>query len=159
VILNRLENSVYIHEIASSDKEETLSFTYPKEHLGQGGLRSDVKGDAVFVTGKRLDDFFDGNFVADFIKIDVEGMEFNSIFGMKRIIEESRDVILAVEKNTIIDDPSEMYWNLLNSLGLEMYALPLSNSPLGAKFGNLDFANFTGTYFATRQSNLHKFFN
>jgi hypothetical protein len=141
---------VNLFDFACADTDKKLIFTYPDQHLGQGGHRKDVQGRELTIICKKLDNFMDKDFTANLVKIDVEGMEYEVILGMSEIINRSNDIILTVEKNFI--ESGEIlieYWNLLRKLNLFPVALPA----FGEKFYPLNdkqFVEFIGTYIASK---------
>lgn len=111
IALNNLSN-VVVHERAVSKHPETLSISYEKASnragtvLGKGGTIDAVALDSVFPKEK-----------IDFLKIDVEGMEYNVILGAKKLIKRCRPII-HIEINKRLPRWKAFYiWFYLSLLG------------------------------------------
>lgn len=100
VFLNGVSGRVVLHKLGLSDHDAAVEFQYPVGHLGGGGIGH---GDADrFTTIKsevrRLDELLGPSFVADLVKIDVEGHEGQVFRGMRGIIARSPDIKILFEK-------------------------------------------------------------
>ncbi len=94
--LNELAN-VQVHNYAVSDKDETIKI--PMMLAPSPGLviNSNDEQNFVEVAAVKLDDYLaKHNIKPDFIKIDVEGAEWNVLSGMKKTLE-LQDLVMLVE--------------------------------------------------------------
>ena len=98
VSLRRRFPTVELHQIVLGEEDGTVEFFYdPRRsgfsslgrhgHLGQGTT-------AISVKRKRLDDIIAPGKPIGFLKIDVEGAEFYVFRGARRVLSESRPVVL-----------------------------------------------------------------
>jgi|GEM_PF-1448209 len=93
--INNITN-VTIHHLAVTDKNDFVKI--PKLTHPDPGLiiNSSTGNDYIEVKGIRLDDFVSQhNIKPDFIKIDVEGAEWNVLNGMKNILNQENLILLA----------------------------------------------------------------
>ena len=101
LFLNGLDGVVTLHEVGLSDANGPVAFSYPRGHLGGGGIgRMDdaAKFETVAASVRRLDDLVEDGFVADLVKIDVEGHELAVLRGMAGVIARSPGIRIMFEK-------------------------------------------------------------
>lgn len=98
--LNAIDNIV-VHELGLSDNNGTLPFYAPvgsNKGVGSFDSRSQQRGNRCVgeLMIRRGDDFLAANDIplVDLIKIDVEGYERRALLGMRRMLENSRPVIV-----------------------------------------------------------------
>lgn len=102
IILNGVTDVVEARQLAVHDTNGTLRFLI--DETGPGGARIvDGAADAgsgakiIDVPVVRLDDHLGADFVADVVKIDVEGQEEAVLRGMRGIIARSPEIVILVE--------------------------------------------------------------
>lgn len=80
-------NVTAIHAAVSAHNAEMATIYVDDKRLSNSGFRNLVGGPATLVTALRLDSLFTEDNPIGFIKIDVEGTEFDVILGAREIIE------------------------------------------------------------------------
>ncbi len=88
--------TVDIHQVALGNREETLEFFYDRRRSGYSGLRNHGKDrdvDRFQVQCRRLDDIVPADLPIHFLKVDVEGGEYQVFLGARRILTESRPLL------------------------------------------------------------------
>ncbi|NNJ82410.1 MAG: FkbM family methyltransferase [Flavobacteriaceae bacterium] len=97
---NNLTN-VVVNNLAVSDKNETIKIQQ-YESPNPGLVINNNSGDNfIEVKSIRIDDFISQNKIKpDFIKIDVEGAEWNVLNGMKHFLAQDNNVVLLIEIHT-----------------------------------------------------------
>jgi FkbM family methyltransferase len=85
-----------IHEVALGAEDSTVEFFYNPGRSGVSGLRSRLDGvtDRLTVRCRRLDDLVPTDRRIGFLKMDLEGAEYEAFRGMRRLLAESRPVVL-----------------------------------------------------------------
>jgi len=150
IIINRLEQHVTIWDCAISNVNSHIKLNYPPEHLGQGSTNAHHGSEVIEVTTKTIDQIFLDDFVVDFAKIDIEGMEVEAIEGMSAVIYRSPNIVLAIEKNPDIPvSKLSRYWKLLMDLDLKVFNLPETGKDF-RRLSKNEFYLFTGTLLALR---------
>lgn len=97
---SKFGEKVDIYPYALSDKEGKSTFQYVKNAPAYSGIkkrRYDIQNpdiEEIDVELKQLDNIIPSKHNIDFIKIDVEGAEFMVLSGAKRILSESKPIIL-----------------------------------------------------------------
>jgi FkbM family methyltransferase len=147
--LNEL-NNVELHQAAVSDFDGSASF-YAQEAIDGDfnlnlGLSSLIRREKYFkseieVEGVSLDNFLEG-VVVDFIKVDVEGSEYQVFQGAMNLIRSSKPVILWEASTNLSKSNVLRCYDLLTSIGYANYLVvadkdvtPISREDLE----NLDF--------------------
>lgn len=96
--LRRRFPGVAVHQLAASDQDGDINIYYDPRHSGFSSLgRNRYNGQravALPVMCRRLDDIVPAGRPIGFLKVDVEGAEFHVLRGARRILEESRPIIL-----------------------------------------------------------------
>jgi len=141
--LNHLEDIVKVFNIALGNKNS-------KEDLYLSGSGSSLDKDFVgkinlpkrTIEIRKLDDIIQKENLEkpDFIKIDVEGYEYNVLLGGKRVIKESLpilfvEIIYSLE-NGFINENYKQTLDFISNLGYKIFYLDISN--LGYKIFYLD---------------------
>lgn len=120
VMQNNLTN-VKLYQVGVSDCEGTALIDFLKGNEGRSHIVETQSERTHKISLVRIDDLeFDGKI--DFIKMDVEGFEFNALNGMKNLIEAHSPVcqIESHEANLIRQNvTSEDIWDFFNSRGYE----------------------------------------
>ncbi|WP_170850241.1 MULTISPECIES: FkbM family methyltransferase [unclassified Beijerinckia] len=107
-LLSFIDRSLYVNGYtprvkvfnkAVSNEAGTAKFGFTFDGIGGGSLGKggDTKGEVIDVSLARIDDLVDRDLIADCIKIDVEGHEFQALQGMEGLLKRSRDVALILE--------------------------------------------------------------
>jgi len=97
---SKFGDSVIIYPFALSDEDGRSTFQYVKNAPAYSGIkkrRYDIKNpeiEEIDVELKQLDELIPSSQNIDFIKIDVEGAEYKVLSGAKRILSESKPIIL-----------------------------------------------------------------
>jgi FkbM family methyltransferase len=123
-----LKKRVTSHQIGVSDKSGILFWQEDKNNRGNAGLNNTV-GEAVNI--ETLDVLLEGYEAIDFIKIDVEGMEYEVIKGAEKILikhkpilfYETHSVFLEVRRKTLFTEISEF----LERLNYKLFDLDKQN--------------------------------
>ena len=124
---------ITLHPIALGREQAVLTMSVPAHNAGAASLlaRPDMLPDPnitqIDVPVHRLDDYADhiGLERINFIKIDVEGFEFQVFSGAQSLLERTRPHVIILEENQI--DPATGLSDalrLLQDLGYDLYALP-----------------------------------
>jgi FkbM family methyltransferase len=94
--LKRKYPEVEVHQLAIGDGEGDVEFFYQLGKSGWSGLRRHGRGSAmtIRVPYRRLDDIVPPDRPIGFMKIDVEGGEYSLFRGARRILTDSRPVVL-----------------------------------------------------------------
>ncbi len=106
-------NNIKTYRDVLSDKESTFDAISPSKHKGPMQFKENPSGK---YSSKRLDDLISGK--VDFIKIDVEGAEYQVLLGSQRILKEYKPVIF-LEMHSIIG--SDEYNKIIDILNKHEY--------------------------------------
>jgi FkbM family methyltransferase len=85
-----------IHEVALGAEESTVEFFYHPGQSGVSGLRSRLDGvtDRLIVRCRKLDDLVPADRRIGFLKMDLEGAECEAFRGARKLLTESRPIVL-----------------------------------------------------------------
>jgi FkbM family methyltransferase len=94
--LKRKFPSVDVYQLALGEEEAIVDFFYQPRHSGFSGLRRHGGGEATTLQVKccRLDDIIPPGRPIGLLKIDVEGGEYGVLRGARRVLAESRPLIV-----------------------------------------------------------------
>ncbi len=93
--INNYQN-VIIEQKAVSDTTKNVNLFTAKQGIGEHRINFSWFGNnGIEVKAIKLDDYI--NEKIDFIKIDIEGAEYNALLGMKKILESNNDIKILVE--------------------------------------------------------------
>jgi FkbM family methyltransferase len=95
--LRRKYPQVTIHQVAVGDHDGTVDFMWNPRHSGYSGLKRHGNAEAIKkieVQLRRLDDLVPRDQNIGFMKVDVEGAELPVFRGARRIMSESRPIVL-----------------------------------------------------------------
>jgi len=125
-IQNEKANNVELYQMAGGDQNGTIKFLLdPHSNLSRIILNEDSKpeGEIVDVPVKKLDSFLDEFSIKklDFIRMDVEGYEFNILEGMRNSIKKFRPMIQMEVHTNILGNKKTQ--NLLEWLMSEKYEI------------------------------------
>ena len=146
-----------VMETALSDCEQEATFWYVVNSPALSSLKKDVWNhhikdaltESIAVKTQRLDNVLPADLKIDFIKIDVEGVEYSVLKGCEKTIKNYRPYIIfehgMVDKNTNVHD-SRIYDFLVDDCGLNIFELKSwlqGSSPLTkSQFMNSPYWNF-----------------
>lgn len=131
ILINGYTEKIIPYQLALSDKEENIGIIHEETiELWSNAFKSEItsnKGgtslgnsDNNNIKAVRLDSF---NLNPDFIKIDVEGYEYNLLKGSLKTIKENLPIILIELHSEEHSKTSKMSKELLGSLGYEVHSL------------------------------------
>jgi FkbM family methyltransferase len=122
-----------IFQMALGQEKGFAKFYFNPEYPARSGLAAEEEGDhnktleAIEVRVDKLDNIIPGQLMVDFIKIDVEGAEYEVISGAKEMISRSHPLIIfehSAEGNKVETNASERLYSLLcDNLGLRLFSL------------------------------------
>jgi FkbM family methyltransferase len=94
--LKRKFPRVEVHQLAVGERDAVVDFYFQPQKSGFSGLKSHGghEGTRISVQCRRLDDIVPPDRPIGFIKIDVEGGEYHALRGARRVLAESRPIIL-----------------------------------------------------------------
>lgn len=123
--LNGQLQKVEICPFGLSDQDRDAIFNFDHDHLGSGRIADGpVSGlESVYSNVRRLDDVLPAGTIADIVKIDVEGHEQHVLRGMRRVISESPDIVILLEKLAPHAGNEHEIENCLKECGLSLYAV------------------------------------
>lgn len=138
-----------IYDYALSNKEGETEFNYVVSNPAYSGIkkrnydRKNEKDESLIVKVKKLDNVIPDNIKIDFIKIDVEGGEFDVMLGAKNLIEKHHPLIVfefGIGGSDIYGVTPEKIYCFMNSLG---YDISLLNAFVkkGTSLSEQDFTN------------------
>lgn len=132
-IKEKFTNNVTVYPYALSDKNGTTEFQLVKNAPAYSGIKKRkyaVKSpdiEEIQVEMKQLDDLIPLNKKIDFVKIDVEGGEFEVLKGGQRTFNKNKPIILFECGKGASDyygtEPEEIYHFINNEIGLKVYTL------------------------------------
>jgi FkbM family methyltransferase len=123
-----------VDNYAISNAEGETTFNHVISNPAYSGIRKrdydrkDEKDETITVTKKKLDDIIPGNLKIDFIKIDVEGGEFDVMLGAKNIITNSRPLIVfefGIGGSDIYGATPEILYCFMSEIGYNVSLLGL----------------------------------
>jgi FkbM family methyltransferase len=127
--LRRKYPGVEVHQIALGDEGGVLEFYYDPRNSGFSSLRPHGSGEKklIEVPCKRLDDIVPAGRPIGFIKLDVEGAEFGVFRGARRVLAESRPLVLFECTRSGLSafgfEPHQIFDLLTGELGYCVYLL------------------------------------
>lgn len=150
VYINGLRDFVECHNFGLSDRTGRSEFQYPHAHLGGGYVAQSPAENVTSIESElhKLDDVIVPGTPVGVVKIDVEGHELSVLNGMRRVIAESPEIAILLEKLTVNAGYEDGISALLREYGLEIHAV----QP-GAKLSPLNderFRAFSGYVLAVR---------
>lgn len=112
---------------AISNSNKTTKLFLDKKNKGGHSLIDKIEDrESIEIKSIRIDDYFKNQNI-DFVKIDIEGFEFEAIKGMSELLEKSNNVKIMTEFNPYLLKKSEIepeeYIKLLKNLGFTIYNL------------------------------------
>ena len=133
-LLKKYDNkkNCHIYHYALSNAEGQTAFNHVISNPAYSGIkkrhydRKDEKDETITVTKKRLDDIIPQTLKIDFIKIDAEGGDFDVMLGAKKIITNSRPLIVfefGIGGSDIYGASPELLYRFLNEVGYEVSLL------------------------------------
>lgn len=122
VFLNGFNDVIVVHRFGLSDRAGNANFAYPTGHVGGGGIVED-QAEAIQLEIKVADEVFPPDFIANIVKIDVEGHEYNVLLGMKGIIERSPDIVILFEKLSINAGNENSLISFFKEVEMDLYAV------------------------------------
>lgn len=145
--LRRRYPRVDIHQVAVGEDNSTVEFFYNPTNSGFSGLKGHGSGGAtsIRVECKRLDDIVPADARIGFIKLDVEGGELAVFRGARRVLSESRPIVLFECTTSGLEafgyHAAQIFSLLVDEQGYRVYLLKdwLSGGP------PLDLAGFEGS--------------
>lgn len=132
-LVKRFGNICSVYPYALADKEGTTTFNYVKNAPAYSGIQKrkyavetpDIS--EITVSMKKLDDVVDASTPIHFIKIDVEGGEFNVLKGAQRIITQYSPLVIFEFGKGASDyygtTSANMYQFITEELGLHIFTL------------------------------------
>jgi FkbM family methyltransferase len=124
--LNKLDGVITVSNFGLSDHDRPVEFSFPKSHLGGGrlGRVDDPTGfDVVPGAVRKLDSLFDTSFVADLVKMDIEGHELAALRGMRAFMARSPRLKLMFEKLGLHGGYEPEIEKLFQDLGFELHGV------------------------------------
>jgi FkbM family methyltransferase len=155
---------IYNNAISNSDGETT--FNHVISNPAYSGIKKrnydkkDEKDETITVTKKRLDDVIPHTLKIDFIKIDVEGGDFDVMLGAKKIITDSRPLIVfefGIGGSDIYGATPDLLYRFMNEVGYKVSLLGqfLKKKPsLTLDEFNKEFINKMNYYFIAHPLSL-----
>lgn len=133
-------DNCHIYNYAISNSEGQTTFNHVISNPAYSGIkkrnydRRDEKDETIIVTKKRLDDIIPRALKIDFIKIDVEGGDFDVMLGAKIIITGSRPLIVfefGIEGSDIYGVAPEALYRFMDEVRYKISLLDLflNNKP------------------------------
>ena len=129
VALNNFQN-IFIHNLALSDKEETLYFEIPNNNNSSGiSLYKEKSKTSSIVLSTTIDQFVTDNKISniDFIKIDVEGFENFVLNGGHHTIQKMKPIIvIEIDNQNLLQHQSsekKIISKLQNEFGYTLYRI------------------------------------
>ena len=123
-------SQIKLFNLAASDKNGTATFfDYPTRYNEYSSLKPNpaakgLKPNEVKAKTVRLDDFFEeNNFKPDYIKIDVEGGEFDAIRGMENYLRNESPVLIIEYFHRSSDDIYQKAVDFMLALGYKIHVI------------------------------------
>ncbi|XXJ18845.1 FkbM family methyltransferase [Desulfovibrio caledoniensis] len=138
VFLNGYTHIIDINGCAISDRDGEASLSLPEDHAGGGSLEGG-EGNGGVVQVRTLDSVLPQGTSVTMIKLDVEGHELKALTGMLPVLKRSPDAVLLFEKLAADSDIADDLFELLGSLGYQVYAIA------GTTIRQTDHGEFTST--------------
>ena len=154
---------VEVYDCALSNREGEVSFFHVEYRDAWSGLRKQNYPDGatpieITVHLKRLDDVIGADVNVDFIKIDVEGAEYEVLQGAKETLTRCRPTLLfehAKLHNEHYSTTPEMVFDLINGeCGMTIYDLAMSREFNKDAFIDIYEQSFTSNYDRSAQTNF-----
>lgn len=131
---DKYENKALVFPFALSNEEGQATFQFVKNAPAYSGLRrrrydiSNPEIEEITVEKQTLDNIVSTENEINFIKIDVEGGEFDVLKGSKRVLLDSKRIIIIFECGKGGTDyygvtPNDIYSFLTKEIGLNLYTL------------------------------------
>jgi FkbM family methyltransferase len=123
VELNQLQHITKLNNIAVNDVNGTLSFTSGLD--GQNHINLKKSNNNINVVAMRLDSYVKENDLAkiSYLKIDVEGFEFNVLKGAENLLKEKKIEIIQLEINNTLQNSNHNVHDILKLLTDHDYML------------------------------------
>ena len=126
---SELADNVSCYNIGLSDATSQAQLNVDKANLGASSVsRSDGSGVSVTVDLIKLDDFSGAAGRISFVKIDVEGLEFQVLSGAKKTIQEHRPIIIFEQVAQDMVNGTSACIDLLKGFGYKNFAA-IEHSP------------------------------
>ena len=161
--LSKRYPQVEVYECALSNKEGSATFFHAPDRDAWSGLKKQRYPDNVepvetTVSIKRLDDLAQSKHHIDFIKIDVEGAEYEVLEGAKETLKRHRPTVLfehAKLHNENYETTPEMIFELLNGeCGMKIYNLELSHEYSKNPFIDIYERSYVSNYDRNAETNF-----
>jgi len=127
-------NVTLIQKAAAADSGKLKLFTSPLLNVDHRSYPSENAGENYEVEKISIDDYVDGKFNIDFIKIDIQGFESEAFRGMKKTLSENPSTILSIEfwpygLQQAGSSAAELY-DLISENGFQVYRIGEKNLTL-----------------------------
>ncbi len=123
-------------EVGASDKNGTVGFVIPGEHLGGGRVIPDAHAPHR-ISVVRLDDFLGDGFCCDLVKIDVEGHELQALRGMQKILSNSRHVKVLFENHSVSETTGAAIEDFFEGLRFRLFEISANATLIALRPGDL----------------------
>lgn len=131
-LITKYNDKATILPFALSDEESVAEFKVVINSLAYSGLKTrkynvkNPKIETVNVEVKKLDTFLPSNYQVDFVKIDVEGAEYNVLKGGFELFKRDKPKIIfefGKGASEYYDSTPTMMFELINAIGLRVFLL------------------------------------
>ena len=156
----KFKDRVNIYPYALSDKDSETTFNIVKNDLAYSGIKKrkyavkNPKIEEINVKLKLLDNIIPPNEKIDFIKIDVEGAEFNVLKGAKEILKKNKPYVIfefGIGASDYYDTNADEFYNFfVQNIGLKISQLNdfiKKRKPLSLEEFKKSYDNTTDYYF------------